>query len=83
MCLFIYLFICFSNFAAVENKYSGLGIPEIKFSGRAHAENKYSVPTKCTSPHPIRIKMVAPTLNKSTKGCSKFNVKKPNEQNII
>ena len=34
------VFSLFRNFAADKNEYSGLGIPENKFSGRAHAENK-------------------------------------------
>ena len=33
-------FFLFPNFVADENKYFGIEIPENKFSGRAHAENK-------------------------------------------
>ena len=33
-------FLFIQNFDANENKCSGHGIPEKKFSGRAHAENK-------------------------------------------
>ena len=33
-------FLLFQKIVADENKYSGLGILENQFSGRAHAENK-------------------------------------------
>ena len=44
----------FQNFFADGNNYSDLGIPENKFSGRAHAEYKYSVPTEFASPAPSK-----------------------------
>ena len=35
-----FFFFCFlKNFAACENKYSGLDMPKNKFSGQVHAEN--------------------------------------------
>ena len=50
---------CFPIFAG-ENKYSGLGIPANKFSGRACSENKLSIATKFASPPPPQNQMVAP-----------------------
>ena len=35
-----FFFRFFTNFVAVENKYSVLGLPGNKFSGRARDENK-------------------------------------------
>ena len=37
---FFFFFLLFQKFVAVENKYSVLGLPENKFSGRARDENK-------------------------------------------
>ena len=45
----------FQNLVAVENKNSGLGIPENKFSGQARAENNLSRPN-LHPPTPLRIK---------------------------
>ena len=35
-----FFFLLFQKFVAVENKYSVLGLPGNKFSGRARDENK-------------------------------------------
>ena len=49
---FFFLFLLFQKFVVVKNKYSLLGLPGNKFSGRERDENKYSVPTKSASPPP-------------------------------
>ena len=51
--LWVFLFWLFFFFKiCCGRKYSGLGIPENKFSNRARDENKYSVQTKFVSPPP-------------------------------
>ena len=62
--IFLFYYFCFGffqNFVAAENEFFGLGIPENKFSSRAHAGRNYHSRQNLSATSP-QSQMVAPKL---------------------